>query len=186
MVNKLKEYGTPRTPRSRIVKDNQQNMSKDDQTLYRSGVGMLLYLVEHSRPDIVNGVWELSKTRSGVTPKVMQEVKRMIKYVLDTKDLALKIKIILDIKGAWSMVAFSDSDYTTDPETRISISGYALYLMGGSADLVEIRVTEVCDIEHNGSSVHRDVRMCNRNQVCTSATKLNGYWAGLANRGVSW
>jgi hypothetical protein len=55
---------------------------------------------------------------------------RMIKYVLDTKDLALKIKPILDIKDAWSMVAFSDSDYTTDPETRISISGYVLYLKG--------------------------------------------------------
>jgi hypothetical protein len=48
MVNKLQEYGTPGTPRSIIVKDVQQNMSKDDQTLYRSGVGMLIYLVKHS------------------------------------------------------------------------------------------------------------------------------------------
>jgi hypothetical protein len=54
MVNKLQEYGTPRTPRSIIVNDAQQNMSKDDQKLYRSGVGMLLYLVKHSRPDIAN------------------------------------------------------------------------------------------------------------------------------------
>jgi hypothetical protein len=130
LVNKLQEYGTPGTPRSIIVKDSQQNMSNDDQKLYRSGVGMLLYLVKHSRPDIANGVRELSKALDGVTPKAMQEMKRMIKYVLDTKDLALKIKPILDIKDAWSMVAFSDSDYATDPETRISISGYVLYLRG--------------------------------------------------------
>jgi hypothetical protein len=55
----------------------------------------------------------------------------MIKYVLDTKDLALKINPILDIKDAWLMVAFSDSDYTTDPETRISISGYVLLYLRG-------------------------------------------------------
>jgi DNA replication protein DnaD len=35
-------------------------------------VGMLLYVVKHSRPDIVNGVRKLSKALDGVTPKVMQ------------------------------------------------------------------------------------------------------------------
>jgi hypothetical protein len=130
MVDKLQEYGTPGTPRSIIVKGDQQNMSKDDQTLYRSGVGMILYLVKHSRPDIANGVQDLSKALNGVTPKAMEEMKRMIKYALDTKDLALKIKPILDIKDAWSMVGYRDSDYATDHKTRISISGYTLYLMG--------------------------------------------------------
>ena len=28
------------------------------------------------------------------------------------------------------MLGFSDSDYATDPETRISISGFILYFMG--------------------------------------------------------
>ena len=28
------------------------------------------------------------------------------------------------------MIAFSDSDYATDPETRVSITGYILYFMG--------------------------------------------------------
>jgi hypothetical protein len=69
----------------------------------------------------VTGVWDSRNTK---------KKKRMLKYVLDTKDLALKIKPILDIKDAWSMVGFSDSNYATDPETRISISGYVLYLKG--------------------------------------------------------
>jgi hypothetical protein len=80
MVNKSQEYGTPGTPRSIIVKDAQQNMSKDDKKIYRSGVGMLLYLVKHSRPDITNGIRELSKALDGVTPKAKQEMKHMIKY----------------------------------------------------------------------------------------------------------
>jgi hypothetical protein len=58
------------------------------------------------------------------------------------------------------MVTFSDSDYATDPETRISISGYVLYLKGRSTNLVEIERTEVSDIElKNGSRVYRNVRM---------------------------
>ena len=30
----------------------------------------------------------------------------------------------------WEIIAFSDSDYATDKETRISIAGFVLYLMG--------------------------------------------------------
>jgi hypothetical protein len=81
--------------------------------------------------NIANGVRELSKALDGVTPKAMQEMKCMIKYVLDTKDLALKIKPILDVKDACSMVKFSDSNYATDPKTRVSISGYVLYFLMG-------------------------------------------------------
>ena len=130
MVSPMQKFGTPGTPRGVIVKAQEQTMSPQDQRLYRSGVGMLLYLVKHSRPDIANPVRELSKALDGVTPKAMHEMKRVIKYVLDTKELALRVKPILDIKDGWSMVAFTDSDYATDPETRISISGYVLYLMG--------------------------------------------------------
>ena len=32
-----------------------------EQKLYRSGVGMLLYLVKHSQPDLSNGTREMSK-----------------------------------------------------------------------------------------------------------------------------
>jgi hypothetical protein len=151
MVNKSQEYGTPGTLRNIIVKDDQQNMSKDAKKSYISGVGMLLYLVKHSRPDIANGARELSKALHGVTPKAMQEMKRMIKYVLDTKDLALKIKPILDIKDVWSMVAFSDSNYATDLETRIIISGYVLYTTNETGTP---RACEVCEeFTHLGPEV---------------------------------
>ena len=67
-------------------------MSAEKQTLYRSGVGMLLYLVKHSRPDIASCVRELSKVLDGTTDCAFNEMLRIIKYVLDTKTLGLKIE----------------------------------------------------------------------------------------------
>ena len=37
--------------------------------IYRSGVGMLLYLIKHSRPGIANVVQELSKVLDGPMKK---------------------------------------------------------------------------------------------------------------------
>ena len=89
---------------------------------------MLLYLVKHSRPDIANAVRELSKALDGTSPAAYKELLRVLKYVVDTKHLALKLKPKLEDK--WELVAFSDSDYAGDAETRISIAGFILYLCG--------------------------------------------------------
>jgi hypothetical protein len=43
-------------------------LTPEQQTKYRSGVGMILYLVKHSRPDISNAVRELTKVLDKATP----------------------------------------------------------------------------------------------------------------------
>ena len=58
-------------------------ISPEDQTKFRSGVGMLLYLVKHSRPDIANSVPELSKVADGATIDHWNKLLRNIKFVLD-------------------------------------------------------------------------------------------------------
>jgi len=133
MVESLQEYKTPGTPGHIIIRNPQNviRVTEDKQTLFRSGVGMLLYLVKYSRPDIANAVRELSKVLDGATPAAYKEMMRIIKYVLDTKNLALKVKPIQEDKEQkWRMLAFSDSDYAGDPESRISISGWAIYFCG--------------------------------------------------------
>jgi len=58
-------------------------------------------------------------------------MRRIIKHVLDTKELGLKIEPILGSKGLlWRIVAFSDSDYAGDPDSRKSVSGFVIYLCG--------------------------------------------------------
>jgi hypothetical protein len=62
LIKNLKEYKTPAAPKTTIVRPNPGNplISPEDQTLYRSRVGMLLYLVKHSRPDVSSATRELS------------------------------------------------------------------------------------------------------------------------------
>ena len=68
-------------------------LDDNDQELYRSGVGMLLYLVKHSRPDMVNATRELSKVMSQANQAAFKELKRVIKYVLSTQTKGLKMEV---------------------------------------------------------------------------------------------
>lgn len=129
-VKNLRTYKTPGTPNLNMIRDKSQTISREDQKLYRSGVGMLLYLVKHSRPDIANPVRELSKVLDGTTPAAMKEMYRVIKYVLDTRSKGLRIEPTFGDSGPWDLVCFSDSDYAGDPESRRSVSGFILYVKG--------------------------------------------------------
>ena len=131
-VKGLRQYMTPGTPGNNMVReeDSQLCLSKDKSSMYRSGVGMLLYLVKHSRPDIANAVRQLSKVLDGSTEASYKEMLRVIKYVLDTKTLGLKIEPTMTKGEPWDIVCFTDSDYASDPVSRRSISGYIIYVHG--------------------------------------------------------
>ena len=90
---------------------------------------MLLYLIKHSRPDIANPTRELSKVMDGATKAAMKEMKRIIKFVLDTKEWGLKIEPT-ELMEKWILKLFSDSDFGGDKDQRLSITGFILYLMG--------------------------------------------------------
>jgi hypothetical protein len=77
-----------RTPQQGIGRPTNEEgkVNKDNQTLYRSGVGMLLYLVKHSWPDMANIVSKLSKYMDGATTAATKELKQVIKFVLDIWD----------------------------------------------------------------------------------------------------
>jgi len=62
LVKDLREYKTPGTPNLVIerTKDPSEQVSKEKNKIYRSGVGMLNWLVKHSRPDVGNTVCNLS------------------------------------------------------------------------------------------------------------------------------
>ena len=50
----------------------------------------------------------------------------MVKFVLETMNLAIKLMPVFEnLKELiWNVIAFSDSDYAGDKETRLSVSGF--------------------------------------------------------------
>ena len=132
-VENLKKYATPGTPKMGIIRGFTPDvaLNDDQQKIYRSGVGMLLYLVKHSRPDIANVTRELSKTMDRASMAGMKELKRVIKYALDTKNYGLKLEPKMSEEGPkWDMMMYCDSDYAGDKDTRLSVTGYVLYMCG--------------------------------------------------------
>jgi hypothetical protein len=54
---------------------------------------------------------------------------QVIKFVLDTKEYCLKLAPELE-NEEWEMVSYSDSDWAGDPDSRISVTGFVIYLLG--------------------------------------------------------
>ncbi len=106
--------------------------------LYCSAVGTLLFLLKHLQLDLANPIRELSKVLDCPMEAVLKELKRVIKFVLDTRDYGLKIKPVIDNgDDAWSMTVFSDSNYARDAETRVSIMSLCIFLAGCTHMLAE-------------------------------------------------
>ena len=91
---------------------------------------MLLYLVKHLHPNLANMTRELCKANDGANPAAYKELQCVIKYVLDTKNLGLKIKPTGSSNEVWEIECFSNIDYAGDPVSRRSISDFILYVLG--------------------------------------------------------
>mmetsp|Transcript_16011 Transcript_16011/g.20973 ORF Transcript_16011/g.20973 Transcript_16011/m.20973 type:complete len:108 (+) Transcript_16011:88-411(+) len=64
-----------------------------------------------------------------VTLLAIKELRRVIKYVLDTRELGLKVEPVRTANNNnVDIEVFCDSDYVGDKETRVSVSEYILYL----------------------------------------------------------
>ena len=82
-VAKKKMTITPGTPGFTGGKvDDISKVDKKTQSMYRSGMGTLLYLTKHSRPDITNPVRELSKSMDGSSMAYVTEIYRVIILIL--------------------------------------------------------------------------------------------------------
>jgi hypothetical protein len=72
---------------------------------------------------------ELSKCMDGANLAAYEEMLRVVKFVLDTKDYCLKLNPVFE-NEEWDLVSYSDSDWAGNPETRISVTGFIIFLLG--------------------------------------------------------
>jgi hypothetical protein len=86
---------------------------------------------EHSIPDIANAVRELANCMDGASPAAFKEMKRLVKFVIDTKSYSLKMYPCKDMsKQKLELVPYTNSDLAGDRTTRKSAMGYLVFLMG--------------------------------------------------------
>jgi hypothetical protein len=63
-----------------------EKIDHNQQSKYRSGMGMPLYLIKYTRPSLEKVVRELSKCMDGENLAAYKEMLRAVKFVLKTKD----------------------------------------------------------------------------------------------------
>ena len=104
------ETQVPTLCRSKTVSVPPSDYKVDEKTqsMYSSGVGTLLYLTKHSRPDITNPMRELLKSLDGASVAHVTEMYRVINFVLEMKTLGLRMVPTFK-DGIWKLEALSDS-----------------------------------------------------------------------------
>jgi hypothetical protein len=112
----MQGHVTPGTPLFKNVRpNNEDEIPIASQFRYRSGFGMLLYLIKHLRPDLTNLVLELSKCMDGTSIAAYKEMIRVIRFVLDTIETCLKLEPNLDDENL-DLVVYSVSNWHKDVE----------------------------------------------------------------------
>lgn len=134
ILNMLSRYGmseanpapTPADVNVKLVKND--GVSKEvDPVMYQSMVGSLLYAAMATRPDIAHAVGVVSKFNSNPTEAHLTAVKRILRYLKGTIDLALRFN---DEPG--SLIGYSDADWAGDLDDRHSTTGNLFLLAGGA------------------------------------------------------
>jgi hypothetical protein len=73
-----------------------------------------------------HAVREITKVLDGATPAHWKAMLLVIKYVIDTKILALKLKPNFSKDKKIHIEAYSDSEFAGDKETRASVYGFVI------------------------------------------------------------
>ncbi len=117
-------------------------LNPKEQTTYRSGVGKLMYLARWTRPDILFAVRSLAKFNGRASEAHMKALYRVMKFVLATKERGLFLK-----PEQWTtretkkfvVTGYSDSDYANDMESRVSVTGGAVFINGAPVSEISRR-----------------------------------------------
>ena len=87
---------------------------------------MLLFLMKHSRHNISNMTRDQSKANNDANSAAFGELQSVIRSVLDTKKLGLKLEPPKDASKLWEIVCFSKIDYAGNPISMRGRSGFII------------------------------------------------------------
>jgi hypothetical protein len=102
------------------------------QSHYQTVIGSLLYLTLGTRPDIAFVVTKLAQFAARPSKEHLQKALYICRYLVGTKDYHLTY----DGSSGNGIIAYTDSDWASDPSNCKSQSGYFLLLAGGAISWV--------------------------------------------------
>ena len=132
--NLLKKYGLSEAKTVSTPADISVKLKKDDgfskevnPVTYQSIVGSLLYAAIATRPDISQAVGVVSKFCSKPTEAHLTAVKRILRYLKGTLNLAIKYQKSENDP----LIGYSDADWAGDLDDRHSTTGNIFLMTGG-------------------------------------------------------
>jgi Reverse transcriptase (RNA-dependent DNA polymerase) len=139
IANLLEDYGLVGCHPVRLPMDLRHPFLRDDiaeklptppdlAETYPRLVGELLYLAVCTRPDISNAVQKLSQHLSSPSPHLLATTKHLLRYLTGSAHLRLHYG---PSSSMGELYGFSDADWATSPNDRVSISGYCWFFYGG-------------------------------------------------------
>jgi hypothetical protein len=141
----LRQYGmeksnpvsTPMDPNVTLTKREDTAEVELDERLnssFAAVVGSLLYLAIVSRPDIAYPVTRVSQYTSNPGPAHWAAIKRIMRYLNGHRNLSVTYGPtgITEDTDPFKFFAYTDADFTSNPDDRKSMSGYVFLLAGGA------------------------------------------------------
>jgi len=104
-------------------------LAPEDQQLYLSLVGSVMYLMLGTRTDLAFTISVLSKFSASAGSEHLAQAKRVLRYLKQTRDIKLCYKTG-EIKFHNSLQVFSNSDWAGDLGDRKSTGGFVFLLSG--------------------------------------------------------
>lgn len=93
---------------------------------YQAAVGLLMYAMTETRPDLAHAVSEVSQFAANPGAVHLEAVKRIFRYINGTQELSL----VFHGDKTQQLVGYVDADWGGDLSTRRSTTGYAFYVFG--------------------------------------------------------
>lgn len=159
-------HDTPMVPHQHLLKsDCPQTPDKAAVKNYQQLVGGLLYCSNFTRVDIAHAVNQCAKFMTNCGASHIAAAKHILAYLKHTKDMGLTFR--RQPTNGNILSGYADADHAGDPDSRRSVTGYALLLNGAAISWQSVRqnVVSLSSAEaeyYAASTAGTDVQYCRR------------------------
>ena len=128
-MNEAKPVSTPLGSHFKLSKEQLSKTEEERDHLskvpYASSIGSLMYAMVCTRPDITHAVGVVSRFMSRPGKQHWEVVKWILRYLKSSSDTCLCF-----ISASMKLQAYIDADFTSDIDSRKSITGFVFTLSG--------------------------------------------------------